>query len=53
MTSQAAGTAGLIDHAVAGGLMPGAVLAAGVGTAEPVLLHVAGDAQRDRSRDGP
>jgi CubicO group peptidase (beta-lactamase class C family) len=37
----------LVDHAVASGLVPGAVLAAGVGTADPVLLHVAGHAQRD------
>jgi CubicO group peptidase (beta-lactamase class C family) len=37
----------LVDHAVASGLVPGAVLAAGVGTADPVLLHVAGHAERD------
>ena len=37
----------LIDEAVADGTVPGAVLAAGVGSAEPVLLTVAGDAQRD------
>jgi CubicO group peptidase (beta-lactamase class C family) len=37
----------LIDHAVATGLVPGAVLAAGVRTADPALLHVAGHAQRD------
>jgi CubicO group peptidase (beta-lactamase class C family) len=37
----------LIDRAVADGVIPGAVLAAGVRTAEPMLLHVAGDAQRD------
>jgi CubicO group peptidase (beta-lactamase class C family) len=47
MTSQAAGAAGLIDDAVAGGLIPGAVLAAGIGTAEPVIRHVAGFAQDD------
>jgi CubicO group peptidase (beta-lactamase class C family) len=44
VTSRAAG---LIDDAVAGGLIPGAVLAAGVGTAEPVIRHVAGFAQDD------
>ena len=37
----------LVDHAVATGLVPGAVLAAGVRTPYPVLLHVAGHAQRD------
>ena len=37
----------LIDHAVGAGVVPGAVLAAGLHTAEPLLLHVAGDAQRD------
>jgi CubicO group peptidase (beta-lactamase class C family) len=37
----------LIDHAVGTGLVPGAVLAAGVRTADPALLHVAGHAQRD------
>lgn len=37
----------LIDSAVADGRIPGAVLAAGVLSSEPVLLHVAGDAQRD------
>jgi CubicO group peptidase (beta-lactamase class C family) len=37
----------LIDHAVATGLVPGAVLAAGMRTADPALLHVAGHAQRD------
>jgi serine-type D-Ala-D-Ala carboxypeptidase len=37
----------LIDDAVARGVIPGAVLAAGIGTAQPALLHVAGDAQRD------
>jgi CubicO group peptidase (beta-lactamase class C family) len=37
----------LVDHAVATGLVPGAVLAAGVRTPEPLLLHVAGHAQRD------
>jgi CubicO group peptidase (beta-lactamase class C family) len=44
VTGQAAG---LIDDAVAGGLIPGAVLAAGIGTAEPVIRHVAGFAQDD------
>ena len=37
----------LIDRAVADRTIPGAVLAAGVRTAQPMLLHVAGDAQRD------
>jgi CubicO group peptidase (beta-lactamase class C family) len=43
----------LIDHAVEAGLVPGAVLAAGVHTAEPLLLHVAGDAQRDATARRP
>lgn len=37
----------LIDDAIADGVIPGAVLMAGIGDAEPVLMHVAGDAQRD------
>jgi serine-type D-Ala-D-Ala carboxypeptidase len=37
----------LIDRAVADGTIPGAVLAAGVRTGQPLLLHVAGHAQRD------
>ncbi len=41
----------LIDRAVAAGVMPGAVLAAGL--AEPLLLHVAGDAQRDDAAQRP
>jgi CubicO group peptidase (beta-lactamase class C family) len=43
----------LIDQAVGAGVVPGAVLAAGVHTAEPVLLHVAGDAQRDATANRP
>ncbi len=43
----------LVDRAVATGLVPGAVLAAGVRTAEPVLLHVAGHAQRDAAATRP
>jgi CubicO group peptidase (beta-lactamase class C family) len=43
----------LIDRAVGAGLMPGAVLAAGVHTAEPLLLHVAGDAQHDAEAKRP
>jgi serine-type D-Ala-D-Ala carboxypeptidase len=37
----------LIDDAVARRVIPGAVLAAGIGTAEPRLVHVAGFAQDD------
>jgi CubicO group peptidase (beta-lactamase class C family) len=37
----------LIDQAVSAGVMPGAVLAAGIGDAEPVIKHVAGFAQQD------
>jgi CubicO group peptidase (beta-lactamase class C family) len=43
----------LIDQAVGAGVVPGAVLAAGVHTAEPLLLHVAGDAQRDATAKRP
>jgi CubicO group peptidase (beta-lactamase class C family) len=45
--------AALIDQAVGAGVVPGAVLAAGVHTAEPLLLHVAGDAQRDATATRP
>ena len=45
--------ADLIDQAVVAGVVPGAVLAAGVHTAEPLLLHVAGDAQRDATAKRP
>lgn len=43
----------LIDRAVADRLIPGAVLAAGVVTAEPVLLHVAGHARDDATGRQP
>ena len=43
----------LIDQAVRAGVVPGAVLAAGVRTAEPRLLHVAGDAQHDATAERP
>jgi CubicO group peptidase (beta-lactamase class C family) len=43
----------LIDQAVGAGVVPGAVLAAGVHTAEPRLLHVTGDAQRDATAKRP
>jgi CubicO group peptidase (beta-lactamase class C family) len=43
----------LVDRAVATGLVPGAVLAAGVHTADPALLHVAGDAQRGAAGTRP
>jgi CubicO group peptidase (beta-lactamase class C family) len=43
----------VVDDAVARGVIPGAVLAAGVGSATPVLLHVAGDAQRDTEARRP
>jgi hypothetical protein len=35
---------GLIDAAVGAGVVPGAVLAAGRWSSEPMLLHVAGHA---------
>ncbi len=43
----------LIDRAVGAGVIPGAVLAAGLHAAEPLLLHVAGDAQRDAAAKRP
>jgi CubicO group peptidase (beta-lactamase class C family) len=43
----------LIDHAAGAGVVPGAVLAAGLHTAEPLLMHVAGDAQRDATARRP
>jgi serine-type D-Ala-D-Ala carboxypeptidase len=48
-----ASAAELIDDAIARGVIPGAVLAAGIGSAQPVLLHVAGDAQRDATARRP
>jgi CubicO group peptidase (beta-lactamase class C family) len=43
----------LIDGAVGDGVVPGAVLAAGLRAAEPLLLHVAGDAQHDDAAKRP
>jgi CubicO group peptidase (beta-lactamase class C family) len=43
----------LIDSAIAEGRIPGAVLAAGVRTEQPMLLYVAGDAQRDSQARRP
>jgi CubicO group peptidase (beta-lactamase class C family) len=43
----------LIDAAIAAGRIPGAVLAAGVGGPEPLLVHVAGDARHDESERRP
>jgi CubicO group peptidase (beta-lactamase class C family) len=40
--------ADLVDAAVVSGLIPGAVLMAGIGSREPALRHVAGEAQRDQ-----
>jgi CubicO group peptidase (beta-lactamase class C family) len=45
--------AGLLDNAVAAGVVPGAVLAAGLRGAEPLLLHVAGDARHDDAARRP
>lgn len=49
----AARPAALIDEAVASGRIPGAVLIAGIGGAQALLMHVAGDAQRDASACRP
>ena len=43
----------LIDDAVARGVIPGAVLVAGIGSPQPVLQHVAGDAQQDQDARRP
>jgi CubicO group peptidase (beta-lactamase class C family) len=43
----------LIDQALRDEVMPGAVLAAGRHDARPLLLHVAGDAQRDDAATRP
>jgi CubicO group peptidase (beta-lactamase class C family) len=43
----------LIDAAVGAGVVPGAVLTAGRWSGEPVLLHVAGHAQRDDAARRP
>jgi CubicO group peptidase (beta-lactamase class C family) len=48
-----ASPAELIDRAVRDGVVPGAVLAAGRHDAEPLLRHVAGDAQRDEVATRP
>jgi CubicO group peptidase (beta-lactamase class C family) len=55
VTASGAGAtaAELIDLAAADGVMPGAVLAAGRHTSEPLLLYVAGDAQRDGAATRP
>jgi CubicO group peptidase (beta-lactamase class C family) len=48
-----ASAAWLVDRAIDAGVIPGAVLAVGRNTATPVLLHVAGDAQRDAAARRP
>jgi CubicO group peptidase (beta-lactamase class C family) len=54
MNSSAGPSAGeLIDAAIASGRIPGAVLVAGVGGPEPLLVHVAGDARHDESERRP
>jgi CubicO group peptidase (beta-lactamase class C family) len=45
--------AGLIDAAIERGVIPGAVLAAGQGSAQPLIWHVAGDAQHDQRARRP
>ena len=51
--AETATAAELIDRAVEAGVVPGAVLAAGRGQPEPLLQHVAGDAQRDADTRRP
>jgi len=53
MTAAPATAAELIDTAVAAGVMPGAVLVAGLRDPEPRLRHVAGDAQHDDAARRP
>jgi len=48
-----ASAAALIDEAISRDVIPGAVLAAGRRGAEPLLHHVAGDAQRDQAAQRP
>jgi len=45
--------AGLIDGAIERGVIPGAVLAAGQGSENPLVWHVAGDAQHDQQAQRP
>jgi CubicO group peptidase (beta-lactamase class C family) len=47
VTRQAQAAAGLLDDAVARGVIPGGVLLAGIGAGPPAVAHVAGYAQRD------
>jgi len=51
--AETATAAELIDRAVEAGVVPGAVLAAGRRHPEPLLRHVAGDAQRDADARRP
>ncbi len=53
MTGGQESAARLIDDAVERGVIPGAVLAAGIGAAQPALLHVAGFAQDDSQARRP
>jgi CubicO group peptidase (beta-lactamase class C family) len=43
----------LIDDAIERGVIPGAVLAAGLGSEQALIWHVAGDAQHDRDARRP
>lgn len=43
----------LVDDAVTAGVIPGAVLAAGIGDGEPLIRHVAGNAQQDSRASRP
>jgi len=53
LTSTPHPAARLLDEAVAAGVMPGAVLAAGLGGEPPAVLHVVGHAQQDRQATRP
>ncbi len=53
MTAGSPAAAELLDGAVGAGVVPGAVLAAGLRGAEPLLRHVAGDAQHDDAAQRP
>jgi CubicO group peptidase (beta-lactamase class C family) len=53
VTRSAQTAAGLIEDAVARGVIPGGVLLAGVGAGPPAVRHVAGYAQRDAQASRP
>ncbi len=53
MSTESVTAIDLIEEAVGAGVMPGAVLAAGRRGAEPLMMHVVGDAQHDGAAQRP